>query len=64
MIKMEDTKTNKLKNFISECRRVIKVTKKPNKFEFGTIVKVSGVGMILIGAIGFILQMIKYYIGK
>jgi protein transport protein SEC61 subunit gamma and related proteins len=55
---------SQFKNFLAECRRVIKVTKKPNKLEFSTIVKVSGLGILVIGAIGFILQMIWTYAGN
>ncbi len=51
------------KEFIKECKRVLKVTRKPNKEEFKTIVKVSGLGMVLIGSIGFLLHVIKYYLG-
>lgn len=49
----------KLKRFIIECKRVLRVTKKPNSTEFKTIVKVSGLGMAIIGLIGFIVQIIK-----
>lgn len=53
---------NKIKRFAKECRRVLKVTKKPNSEEFKTIVKVSGTGMLLIGFIGFLLQLIHYFL--
>ena len=53
----------KLKRFWHECRRVLKVTRKPTKDEFKLIVKVSGAGILIIGAIGFIVQMIKQLIG-
>ena len=49
----------KIKSFIGECIRVLKVTKKPDAFEFKTIVKVSGLGILIIGLIGFVVQMIK-----
>ncbi len=49
----------KSKSFIKECIRVLKVTKKPDKEEFKTIVKVSGLGILIIGLVGFIIQMIK-----
>jgi protein transport protein SEC61 subunit gamma-like protein len=49
----------KLKNFWIECKRVLKVTKKPDSFEFKTIVKVSALGILLIGLIGFIISMAK-----
>lgn len=48
-----------LKEFVSECRRVLKVTKKPSKEEFSVIVKISGLGILVIGLIGFILQMAR-----
>ena len=48
-----------LKSFITECARVLKVTKKPNKQEFAAIVKVSGIGILAIRAIVFIFQMIS-----
>ncbi|MEK6839714.1 MAG: protein translocase SEC61 complex subunit gamma [Nanoarchaeota archaeon] len=46
----------RLKSFILECVRVFKITKKPGKEEFITVVKVSGIGILLIGLIGFIVQ--------
>jgi len=49
----------KFKGFTKECLRVLKVTKKPNQYEFKTIVKVSSLGMLVIGLIGFILVLIK-----
>ena len=49
----------KLKSFIGECIRVLKVTKKPDAAEFKTIVKVSGLGILIIGLLGFAVQMVK-----
>ncbi len=54
----------KLKDFIIQCKRVLRVTKKPNKEEFLTIVKVSGLGILVIGLIGFILQFINQILIK
>ena len=51
-----------LKKFGKECRRVLKVTQKPNKEEFLTIAKVSALGMSIIGLIGFALSMIQQLI--
>ncbi len=53
----------KFKSFCMECWRVIKVTKKPDSYEFKTIVKASGLGMLIIGGIGFIVHLIKVMIG-
>jgi protein transport protein SEC61 subunit gamma and related proteins len=48
-----------LKSFISECRRVLTVTKKPSREELSAIVKVSGIGIALIGLIGFLLMLLN-----
>ena len=62
--KMEETEDinswkYKIRAFIGECLRVLKVTKKPDAIEFKTIVKVSGLGILIIGLIGFVIQMVK-----
>ena len=49
----------KIKSFIRESIRVLKVTKKPDAIEFKTIVKVSGLGILIIGLLGFVIQMVK-----
>jgi len=49
----------KLKSFLGECVRVLRITKKPDAIEFKTIVKVSGLGILIIGSIGFIVTMTK-----
>jgi protein transport protein SEC61 subunit gamma and related proteins len=49
----------KLRSFIGECRRVLTVTKKPSKDELMAIVKVAGIGIALIGFLGFILQLLS-----
>jgi len=49
----------KISSYINKCRIVLRVTKKPTKQEFMTIVKVSGMGIIIIGLIGFAIQMVR-----
>ena len=49
----------KLKSFALECRRVLTVTKKPTKDELMNIVKVAGIGIALIGLIGFVLSIVN-----
>ena len=46
----------KLKSFIYESIRVFKITKKPSGQEFKTIVKVSALGIAIIGLLGFLIQ--------
>ena len=45
----------KLRNFITESKRVLRIAKKPSKQEYWTITKVSGLGILLIGFAGFLL---------
>ena len=47
----------KLKSFILESIRVFKITKKPSGTEFKTIVKVSALGIAIIGCLGFLIQI-------
>jgi len=49
----------KLNSFVIECKRVLRVTKKPDKDEYSTIVKVAGLGILLIGAMGFLIFIFK-----
>ncbi|MBD3262843.1 protein translocase SEC61 complex subunit gamma [Candidatus Woesearchaeota archaeon] len=49
---------NKISLKLKEYRRVLKITKKPSSEEFKAIVKASGLGIIIIGFIGFIIHMI------
>ena len=48
----------KFKLFVIECKRVLTITKKPTGLEFKTITKVSGIGLLILGFIGFIVQLI------
>lgn len=47
----------KIKRFTNECRRVLVITKKPTMDEFKTIVKISGLGLLVIGLVGFLIQI-------
>lgn len=48
------------KEFVKESKRVFRVTKKPDKFEFKTVMKVAGLGILFIGLIGFVLNLIGH----
>ncbi len=49
----------KFKRFIKETLRVLRITKKPNREEFLNLVKVTGVGISILGLIGFVIFLIK-----
>ena len=52
----------RLKKFINESIRVFKITKKPGSEEFKTIVKVTSIGALIIGFIGFIIHVMAQLI--
>lgn len=52
----------KAKRFWKQTLRVLRITKKPGKEEYLTVVKVTGLGMAVIGLVGFVIFMIKQLI--
>ncbi|MCK5699422.1 MAG: protein translocase SEC61 complex subunit gamma [Candidatus Aenigmarchaeota archaeon] len=52
-----------LKSKIQEHMRVLKITKKPAKKEYSAAIKITGLGIILIGTIGLIIFMIAKITG-
>ena len=48
----------KLKSFTIQSIRVWKILKKPSMVEFSTVAKVSAVGVLVLGGIGFFLSFI------
>ncbi|HIH23462.1 TPA: protein translocase SEC61 complex subunit gamma [Candidatus Woesearchaeota archaeon] len=58
-IEEEQTFKTKAKSFIIQCARVLKVTRKPDRDEYRTLIKVSGLGIAVIGFLGFLLHVIK-----
>ena len=44
---------DKLKRKLKEWRRVYRITKKPDRAEFSAVVKVTGLGILVVGALGF-----------
>jgi len=48
----------KLKSFFEKCKRVWLVLKKPSRDEFLKVAKVSAVGILVIGFIGFIISIV------
>jgi protein transport protein SEC61 subunit gamma and related proteins len=43
---------------ISETRRIMRLTRKPKRSEYEESIKVCGAGIIIIGAIGFIIFLL------
>jgi len=49
---------NRLKSFLVKCIRVWHVLKKPSKHEFQIIAKVSAIGILLLGVLGFAISLV------
>ena len=52
----------RLKNILSNYKRVVEVARKPEKEEFISSAKITGSGIILIGTIGFIIFLLYFVI--
>jgi len=46
-----------LVDFIKLCQRVLHVSRKPGRDEFLNVAKITGIGVIIIGTIGFIISI-------
>ena len=45
--------------FLKQCERVLRVAKKPDTEEYKTVAKVTGIGIIIISVIGFIIALLS-----
>jgi len=50
---------SKFKKFLKETSRVMRITKKPDRNEFMNLTKVTGLGIAIIGVIGFLIFLLK-----
>ena len=53
----------KFNKLIKDCKRVLKVSKKPDREEYLLLSKVTLLGLVVIGAIGFVIVLIGQLIG-
>ena len=49
---------NSTKAFLVKCKRVWHVLKKPTRKEFETITKVSTIGILALGLLGFLISIV------
>ena len=47
-----------ISSFIEDSKRILTVSRKPDWKEFITIAKITGIGIIIIALIGFIVRLI------
>ncbi|HOI18997.1 MAG TPA: protein translocase SEC61 complex subunit gamma [Candidatus Woesearchaeota archaeon] len=51
-----------LKEFIYQCKVALRLTRRPSNEEYKNILKITGLGILAIGALGFLISMVKYYL--
>lgn len=52
-----------LSKFIKDAKRVLKVSRKPDKAEYIDLAKISALGVVVVGGIGYIIVCLGYLIG-
>jgi protein transport protein SEC61 subunit gamma-like protein len=52
-----------IQDYISGCTRVIKIARRPNKEEFLKVLKLTGLGMLVIGTIGLVITIGAVLVG-
>jgi len=53
----------KTKQFLKQCRRILTIATKPDKEEYINYSKIIAIGVLLLGAFGFIIYVIFYFLG-
>ena len=49
--------------FIKDSKRVLKVARKPDKQEYIELAKVTSVGVVIVGLVGFVIVLLGSLIG-
>jgi len=57
---MEGKQRGRIRSFIYNAVRVLKLAKKPKREDFSFVAKVTGLGILLIGAIGYVIESIRW----
>lgn len=56
------SRPGRIGKFLNNAMRVLRLSKKPSKEEFWTVAKITGLGILLIGFIGYIIESVKWLI--
>ncbi len=48
--------SGRFRSFLAECKRVLLITRKPSKQEYKDLVKITGLGLLIIGFAGFLVS--------
>lgn len=50
-------------SFIESTKRVIRVASKPSRTEFWMLVRVTAIGIAIVGGIGFMVKVLFWFVG-
>ncbi|MBI4043452.1 MAG: protein translocase SEC61 complex subunit gamma [Candidatus Diapherotrites archaeon] len=53
----------RIQHFIADAKRIFHVSRKPDRKEFTGMLKITALGIVLIGIIGFIIHFIFAFLG-
>ena len=53
----------RLDKFVKDSKRVLKVSRKPNRAEYFEFAKITALGILVIGVVGFVIVIIGQLIG-
>ncbi len=51
-----------MRKFLQNCRRTLQIAKKPDKSEYLQVAKITGLGILLVGFVGFVIMFVSYII--
>lgn len=60
-LSVEDVK-EKIFYAVSETRRILTLTRKPRRKEYDDVAKTTGIGIIIVGLLGFVIFLISHVI--
>ena len=53
----------RIDKFVKDSKRVLKVSRKPDAQEYKELAKVSAIGVVIIGVVGFVIVLLGSLIG-
>lgn len=51
-----------IKKFLHQAKRVLQVARKPDSSEYLNVAKITGIGIMIVGVIGFAIKLVKQLI--
>jgi protein transport protein SEC61 subunit gamma-like protein len=58
----QENKETERPGFLQNCKRTIRVARKPDNDEFIKVAKITGLGILLIGFLGFAVMLVSYFL--